>query len=190
MRMRPTLTLLAALAALSACTLPEDPQVALAAPVSDPYVTGPNGAAVYQGDANRAGSGLPGTVPTIAPGADFASAGDTVYFGETEATLSDEARDTLARQAVWLSRNSEFSALVEGHADEAGTREFNLALGARRATSVREYLVSKGVDAGRIRTVSFGKERPAAICGSEASCLERNRRAVTRVSPAQAQAGV
>ena len=115
----------------------------------------------------------PSTSPTArcrgaapAGGAEFASVGNTVYFTEAEATLSDDARQILTRQAAWLVQNATAMAMVEGHADEPGTREFNLALGARRATSVREYLVAKGVDAGRIQTVSFGKERPASICAS------------------------
>lgn len=179
--MRVTLTLIAAVLALSACNMPNDTPVA-SAPVTDPYTTGAGGVAVYRGDVNVAGNRLPGA-DTVAAGADFASVGATVYFSEAEATLSEEARATLSRQAQWLAQNAGFTALVEGHADEPGTREFNLALGARRATSVQEYLVAKGVEAGRIRTVSFGKERPASICASEASCLARNRRAVTLVAP-------
>ncbi|MFV0293585.1 MAG: OmpA family protein [Paracoccus sp. (in: a-proteobacteria)] len=183
--MRMSLTLIAAAAMLSACTMPDDQQI-VSAPVTDPYVTGPNGTAIYRGDVNATGKHLPGTAVTVSPDGDFATQGDTVYFAESESTLSEEARGTLTRQAAWLAQNTGFTAVVEGHADEPGTREFNLALGARRATSVREYLVSKGVEAERIRTVSYGKERPAAICASEASCLARNRRAVTAVSAAQA----
>ncbi len=185
--MRLTLTLVAAVAALAACDMPAETQIA-SAPVTDPYVTGAGGAAVYQGDVNIPGSRLAGTGAAPAAGAEFASVGNTVYFTEAEATLSDEARQILTRQAAWLVQNAAAMAMVEGHADEPGTREFNLALGARRATSVREYLVAKGVDAGRIQTVSFGKERPASICASEASCLARNRRAVTVVSQSQAGA--
>ena len=178
--MRVTLTLIAAVLALSACNMPNDTPVA-SAPVTDPYSTTADGKVVYRGDVNVAGNRLPGA-ETVAAGADFAAAGAAVYFAEAEATLSEEARATLARQAQWLAQNAGFTAVVEGHADEPGTREFNLALGARRATSVQEYLVAKGVEAGRIRTVSFGKERPASICASEASCLSRNRRAVTVVA--------
>ncbi|MFD1794816.1 OmpA family protein [Paracoccus aurantiacus] len=184
--MRLPLTLIAATLALSACNMPNDAAV-VSAPVTDPYVNAAGGGAVYRGDVNAPGTRLPG-VDSIAPGTDFAAAGTTVYFDESQAVLNDEGRATLTRQAQWLTQNAAYSAVVEGHADEPGTREFNLALGARRATSVQEYLVSKGVEAGRIRTVSFGKERPASICASEASCLARNRRAVTVVS--QSQAGV
>ncbi|WBU60328.1 OmpA family protein [Paracoccus albus] len=186
--MRLTLTLMVAVAALSACDMPGNAPIA-SAPVTDPYVTGANGAAVYQGDVNIPGSRLPGDA-AAPPAADtqFAAVGNTVYFDESEATLSDDARETLTRQAAWLVQNQTVTATVEGHADEPGTREFNLALGARRATSVREYLVAKGVEAGRIQTMSFGKERPASICASEASCLARNRRAVTVVSQSEAGA--
>ena len=179
--MRVTLTMIAAVLALSACNMPKDAPVAQA-PVTDPYTTGAGGVAVYRGDVNVAGNRLPGA-ETVAPGTDFAAAGAAVYFAEAEATLSEEARATLTRQAQWLAQKAGFTATVEGHADEPGTREFNLALGARRATSVQEYLVAKGVEAGRIRTVSFGKERPAAICASEATCLARNRRVITIVAP-------
>lgn len=186
--MRLRLTLVAAVAALAACDMQGDTQI-VSAPVTDPYVTGAGGAAIYQGDVNMPGSRLPGDAAAApAPDAQFAAVGNTVYFSEAEATLSDEARETLTRQAAWLAHNTAATAVVEGHADEPGTREFNLALGARRATSVREYLVAKGVDAGRIQTMSFGKERPASICASEASCLARNRRAVTVVSQSQAGA--
>lgn len=186
--MRLTLTLLAAVAALAACDMPAGTQV-VSAPVTDPYVTGAGGTAVYRGDVNVPGSRLPGDAAAgSGMETQFAAVGDTVYFTEAQATLTDEARETLTRQAAWLTQNAAATAMVEGHADEPGTREFNLALGARRATSVREYLVAKGVDAGRIQTVSYGKERPASICASEASCLARNRRAVTSVS--QSQAGV
>ena len=186
--MRLKLALVAAVLALAACNMPADPPV-VSAPVTDPYVTDAGGNAVYLGDVNKPGSRLPGDpAADTAPDAQFAAVGNTVYFAENEATLSDDARQTLTRQAAWLVQNAGATAMIEGHADEPGTREFNLALGARRATSVREYLVAKGVEAGRIQTVSFGKERPASICASEASCLARNRRAVTAVS--QSQAGV
>jgi peptidoglycan-associated lipoprotein len=84
-------------------------------------------------------------------------------------------------QADWMLRNTEYSAIIEGHADEQGTREYNLALGARRAASVQQYLVSRGVASSRLRTVSYGKERPLEICSAE-SCYEQNRRAVTVLS--------
>ena len=106
------------------------------------------------------------------------SVGDRVLFSVDQSTLDDAARATLAGQARWLASNPEYTAVIEGHADEQGTREYNLALGARRANAVQEYLVSQSVSAGRLRTVSFGKERPIEVCSEEA-CYARNRRAVT-----------
>ena len=107
--------------------------------------------------------------------------GDRVLFAVDQSTLGPEARATLDAQAAWLARNPEYSAVIEGHADEQGTREYNLALGARRASSVQEYLVSRGVAASRLRTVTYGKERPIEICSTEA-CYRQNRRAVTVLS--------
>lgn len=110
--------------------------------------------------------------------------GDRVLFEVDTSTLTAAGRATLDGQAGWLSTNSDYLAVIEGHADEQGTREYNLALGARRANSVREYLISKGLTSSRIRTVSYGKERPIAVC-SEESCYAQNRRAVTIISIGQ-----
>jgi len=110
--------------------------------------------------------------------------GDRVLFEVDTSTLTAAGRATLDGQAGWLSTNSDYLAVIEGHADEQGTREYNLALGARRANSVREYLISKGLASSRIRTVSYGKERPIAVC-SEESCYAENRRAVTIISIGQ-----
>ena len=107
--------------------------------------------------------------------------GDRVLFQVDQSTLTSEGQAVLRGQADWLIANPEFTALIEGHADEQGTREYNLALGARRAASVREYLVSLGVPDGRLRTISYGKERPIEICSTEA-CYTQNRRAVTVIS--------
>lgn len=107
--------------------------------------------------------------------------GDRVWFAVDQSNLSDSATATLDAQAEWLLRNTEYSAVIEGHADEQGTREYNLALGARRANAVQEYLVSRGVSPARLRTVSYGKERPIAVCSDE-SCYSQNRRAVTVVT--------
>lgn len=104
--------------------------------------------------------------------------GDRVLFAVDQSTLSPAARATLDAQAGWLTTNGEFDAVIEGHADEQGTRNYNIALGARRANAVREYLISMGVAGGRLRTVSYGKERPIEIC-SEESCYAKNRRSVT-----------
>lgn len=107
--------------------------------------------------------------------------GDRVLFVVDQATLTDEGRAILDAQAKWLTVNSDYAAIIEGHADEQGTREYNLALGARRANAVREYLVSQGVAGVRLRTVSFGKERPTEVCSAEA-CYQQNRRAVTVIT--------
>ncbi len=107
--------------------------------------------------------------------------GDRVLFAVDQSTLSAEARDTLLKQAAWLKDNPAFSAVIEGHADEQGTREYNLALGARRASAVQNFLIEAGVAPARLRTVSYGKERPIAICSDE-SCYAQNRRAVTVLS--------
>lgn len=110
--------------------------------------------------------------------------GDRVLFEVDTSTLTAAGRATLDGQAGWLMTNSDYLAVIEGHADEQGTREYNLALGARRANAVREYLISKGLPTSRIRTVSYGKERPIAVC-SEESCYAQNRRAVTIISIGQ-----
>jgi len=110
--------------------------------------------------------------------------GDRVLFAVDTSTLTDAGRATLDGQAGWLQTNSDYLAVIEGHADEQGTREYNLALGARRANAVREYLISRGLPSSRIRTVSYGKERPIAVCSDE-SCYAQNRRAVTIISIGQ-----
>jgi peptidoglycan-associated lipoprotein len=107
--------------------------------------------------------------------------GDRVFFAVDQHTLSPEARSTLAGQAQWLAANPGYAIIMEGHADEQGTREYNLALGARRATAAKDFLVSQGVASGNIRTISYGKERPVEVCSTEA-CYSRNRRAVTVLS--------
>ena len=110
--------------------------------------------------------------------------GDRVLFEVDQATLTAAGRATLDGQASWLSKNADYQAVIEGHADEQGTREYNLALGARRANAAREYLLSKGVPATRLRVVSYGKERPIEICSNEA-CYAKNRRAVTVLAGGQ-----
>ena len=107
--------------------------------------------------------------------------GDRVLFLVDQSSLTPQAQTVLASQAAWLANNPEFTAVIEGHADEQGTREYNLALGARRANAVQEYLVSQGVAATRLQTLTFGKERPLEICSDE-SCYAKNRRAVTVIA--------
>ena len=107
--------------------------------------------------------------------------GDRVFFTTDSAELTPVARATLDSQAQWLNQYSQFAITLEGHADERGTREYNIALGARRATTARDYLVTRGVAGNRIQTISFGKERPVAVC-DDISCWSQNRRAVTLLS--------
>ena len=107
--------------------------------------------------------------------------GDRVLFPVDQSTLTPEARSVLTAQAQWLLQNASFAAIIEGHADEQGTREYNLALGARRAAAVQNFLISQGVPANRLRTISYGKERPLEICSTEA-CYSQNRRSVTVLS--------
>jgi peptidoglycan-associated lipoprotein len=117
-----------------------------------------------------------------APGSqqDFVvNVGDRVFFETDVSDLSPQARATLDKQAQWLNTYNQYAQFtIEGHADERGTREYNLALGARRAQTVRDYLVSRGVAANRMHTISYGKERPVAVC-NDISCWSQNRRAVT-----------
>jgi peptidoglycan-associated lipoprotein len=121
---------------------------------------------------------------SIAPGskADFERSvtSDTIHFGTDLYDVDDQSRAVLDSQATWLAKYPNVHITLEGHADERGTREYNLALGDRRANAAKNYLVSKGVDAGRISTISYGKERPIALGSDEASWAQ-NRRAVTVV---------
>ncbi|QIE46747.1 peptidoglycan-associated lipoprotein Pal [Pseudohalocynthiibacter aestuariivivens] len=133
-------------------------------------------------DLNGGNGGIAGSASDPSSPAYFQQAvGDRVLFVVDQYTLTPQARVTLDGQADWLMTNTDYNAVIEGHADEQGTREYNLALGARRANSVQEYLLSRGVPAARLRTVSYGKERPIEIC-SEESCYAQNRRAVTVIS--------
>jgi len=135
------------------------------------------------------GSGSTGSNATIAGSASDPtspaffqqSVGDRVLFVVDQSTLTDAARVTLQAQAEWLLSNIDYSAIIEGHADEQGTREYNLGLGEKRANAAREFLVSRGVAGNRLKVVSYGKERPIEICSDE-SCYSKNRRAVTVLS--------
>ena len=121
------------------------------------------------------GGGAPGSQQEF-----LVSVGDRVFFETDSSNLTPTAMATLDKQAAWLNQYRNYRILIEGHADERGTREYNIALGARRGSVVVNYLVSKGVDSRRITTKSFGKERPVAIC-NDISCWSQNRRAVTVV---------
>ncbi len=104
--------------------------------------------------------------------------GDRVFFETDQTSLTPQAQQTLDKQIAWLNKYSQYSFTVEGHADERGTREYNLALGARRSASVKAYLISRGINASRFNTISYGKERPIAVC-NDISCWSQNRRATT-----------
>ena len=124
--------------------------------------------------ANAAGQATPGSQQDF-----VVNVGDRVFFETDSSELTPQSRATLDKQAQWLNNYSQYGQFtVEGHADERGTREYNIALGARRAQTARDYLISRGVAANRMRTISYGKERPVAIC-DDISCWSQNRRAVT-----------
>ena len=119
------------------------------------------------------GAAIPGSVQEFNQ-----SVGDRVFFTTDQIDLSPTAQATLDKQAAWLNQYSKYSFTIEGHADERGTREYNFALGSRRAQAVHDYLAAKGISASRMRTISYGKERPVAVC-DDISCWSQNRRAVT-----------
>ena len=104
--------------------------------------------------------------------------GDRIFFDTDSSVIRADGQATLAKQAVWLNQYKNYRITIEGHADERGTREYNIGLGAKRATAVRDFLARNGVSAQRMRTVSFGKERPVAVC-NDISCWSQNRRAQT-----------
>ena len=114
----------------------------------------------------------------------MADAVDVVYFDFDSSSLTDNAKEVLDTQVKWLKKHSNVNVVVQGHCDERGTREYNLALGERRANSVKNYLVSQGIAADRIETISYGKERPAVLGNNEAAWAQ-NRRAVTVVKTAE-----
>ena len=118
-------------------------------------------------------AGAPGSVQEFA-----ASVGDRVFFDTDSTELTSAGQATLDKQAAWLNQYPRYAFTIEGHADERGTREYNFALGARRADTTKNYLIAKGVSAARMKTISYGKERPVAVC-NDISCWSQNRRAVT-----------
>lgn len=156
--------LVAGALALSACTNP----------------AGLGGGGVTDGSAGAGTGGvIPGSVSDPTSVAYFQQAvGDRVLFVVDQSTLTDQGRAILDGQAQWLITNTDYTAVIEGHADEQGTTAYNLALGARRADAARSYLISKGISGARLKVVSYGKERPAEVCSDEA-CYAKNRRAVT-----------
>jgi peptidoglycan-associated lipoprotein len=162
------LSLLSALLLVGACaTEPED-------------TDGNTGTGASSGASSASSGGAvavePGTIQDF-----IVNVGDRVFFDFDKSTLTAKAQETLDKQAAWLSRVPSATILIEGHCDERGTREYNLALGERRATAVKDYLISKGVAASRIKTISYGKERPAVL-GSNEWAWSQNRRGVTTIT--------
>ncbi len=148
--------------------------------------TSPQGAGGAGGSggagASTSSSQLPG--PRAGSAEDFVvNVGDRVFYDFDKYNLKPQARETLQRQAAWLKKYPSVTVTVEGHCDERGTREYNLALGERRANSAKNYLVALGVNPNRIKTISYGKERPA-VTGSNEAAWAQNRRAVTVVNAA------
>jgi len=167
MRLTAKLTMLMAVLAVSACTNANRFD---------------NDAVDLNAATGNAGGVVPGSANDPSSPAYFQqTVGDRVLFAVDQSTLSPQGRTTLDGQVQWLRTNTDYNAVIEGHADEQGTRSYNLALGARRANAVMEYLVSQGIPASRLQFVSYGKERPIEIC-SEESCYTKNRRAVTIIS--------
>ncbi|MBV2147618.1 peptidoglycan-associated lipoprotein Pal [Sphingobium sp. AS12] len=164
MKLSRTLVMATAIVALAACSkkppaeLPPAPGAAATEPVGS---TGPSG-------------------PVKGSQEDFVASvsSDRVFFGLDQYDIDAEDQATLQSQAAWLQQNPAVRVTIEGHADERGTRDYNIALGERRANAAKNYLASLGIDSGRITTVSYGKERPAALGSDEASWAQ-NRRAVT-----------
>jgi len=124
---------------------------------------------------NRASSSLNADAQEL-----VANVSDRIFFVTDQSNLDGSSRATLRDQASWLNQNASVRLTIEGHADERGTREYNLALGARRANAVRDFLISEGVSGDRLQTISYGKERPVSLC-SEESCWSKNRRAVANI---------
>ena len=124
-------------------------------------------------DPQAGGSAPPGSQQDF-----VVNVGDRVFFESDSSELTSQSIATLEKQAQWLQVYNQYTFTIEGHADERGTREYNIALGARRAQSVRTFLASRGIDPSRMRTISYGKERPVAVC-NDISCWSQNRRAVT-----------
>ncbi len=164
------LSLLAVLALVTACSSTPDDTAAIDAGtniVSEAPVTGMEGL-----DQSNLGAPTPGSQQDL-----VVNVGDRVFFGYDQYDLTSEAKATIDKQAQWLKTYGNVSVMVEGHCDERGTREYNLALGEKRATAVRNYLIASGVSPERVQTISYGKERPA-VTGSDESSWSQNRRGV------------
>ena len=166
------LVLFAAIGLLAACeTAPKDAGDAAGA-------SGASSTTSSSDTSASASASSSGAAAAATPAEELASIGDRVFFDYDSSALGAEAKATLAAQAAFLAANPAVTITVEGHCDERGTREYNLALGERRATAARDYLVAQGVNAARIKTISYGKERPSFI-GSNPYAYSKNRRAVS-----------
>jgi peptidoglycan-associated lipoprotein len=164
MKLKTTILMICAALSIAACT--------------NPNRFGADGGTGAGGFGGTDGA-IAGSVSDPASPAYFQQAvGDRVLFFVDQSSLTPEGQATLNGQAAWLLRNADYTAVIEGHADEQGTREYNLALGARRADAARSYLVGQGVPSNRLQVVSYGKERPIELCSDE-TCYAQNRRAVT-----------
>lgn len=172
-----TLSIIAAMALVAACeTAPKES--------ADTSGSGSATQTTSSAPASTATAAADTTASAVRPGSQedlVLNVGDRVFFDFDKYDLKDEARETLKRQAAWLKANPTIVISVEGHCDERGTREYNLALGDRRATAVRNYLITLGVSANRVGTISYGKERPVALGHTEAA-WSQNRRGVTVVN--------
>lgn len=175
MAIRNLLLMSVALVSLAACSSDEDKAV-------DTSMAGMSGNQLAGSEMGNGGTGAP--INGVTPGTQqdlVVNVGDRVFFGYDQSDISAEGKATLDRQAAWLKQYPNVSVTIEGHADERGTREYNLALGERRATSTKSYLLSQGVAASRIQTISYGKERPA-VTDASPSGWAQNRRTVTVVN--------
>jgi peptidoglycan-associated lipoprotein len=151
---------------LAACSSPPEPAPPPGGPGGPQALGGPGGP----------GSAVPGSQQDLA-----ASAGDRVFFAFDRSDITPESRQILSRQAEWLRRYPNVTVTIEGHCDERGTREYNLALGERRAQAAKNVLVAEGIPAARISTISYGKERPIVV-GSNEEAWAQNRVAITTVN--------
>ena len=168
------LSLLAATAMLAACAQDQD----IAGSSSGSGSSNQQSKSATSGGSST-GSVSYGTVPGSKE--NFVSeVGDRIFFGYDKSDLTIDSQSTLDRQAAWLQKFPSVRVAIEGHCDERGTREYNLALGERRANAVKDYLVARGVDGGRVSTISYGKEKPVAL-GNDKDSWGQNRRGVTTI---------
>lgn len=176
MAIRNLLLMSVALVTLAACSSDDE--------AVDTSMNGLQGGQLSGSDMGGMGANGMAPVNGVTPGTQqdlVVNVGDRVFFGYDESEISAEGKATLDRQAAWLKQYPSVTVTIEGHADERGTREYNLALGERRAASVKSYLLSQGVEASRLNTISYGKERPAVTDPSPAGWAQ-NRRGVTVVN--------